>query len=218
MALLSEIFTIDYGNGFDLNKMETTTSGVNFVSRTAKNNAVSACVKKYKDIEPYEAGLITVALGGTVLTSCVQIKPFYTGQNVAILTPINEMTIQEKLYYCYCIKMNNFRYTTCGREANSTLKLLELPSPDDIPEWVKNTEIKDISYYKESLIHKEPFILDTKHWRHFKVNKIFERIEPCKSINAGDLEIGNDIWYIGAKKDENGTTIEMTRHADELKQ
>lgn len=71
--LLKDLFIIKYGVNLDLNKCEEVYDeneyGVNFVSRTSINNGVSARVKRIKDIEPQEAGLITIAGGGSVLST-----------------------------------------------------------------------------------------------------------------------------------------------------
>ena len=55
-----------------------------------------------------------------------------------VLEPKREMTFNEKLYYCMCIQNNAYRYSY-GRQANKTLKNIVIP--DDVPEWVKHTEI-----------------------------------------------------------------------------
>jgi hypothetical protein len=47
------------------------------------------------------------------------------------------MRLEEKLFYCHCIKMNAYRYQY-GRQANKTLKDIELP---DLPEWLKEYSI-----------------------------------------------------------------------------
>lgn len=50
------------------------------------NNGVDIKVGYVNDVEPFEAGLVTVALGGSYLGSCfIQEEPFYTGQNVAVM-------------------------------------------------------------------------------------------------------------------------------------
>lgn len=154
---LNSLFTLSYGTKLDLNKMEKTNKddAVNFVSRAAKNLGVSATVKKLENLEPYPAGLITVALGGSILSSFVQQDPFYTGQNIMVLTPIQSMTFQEKIYYCMCIKKNDFRYSTFGREANRTLK--ELKIPKKAPEWVNDK--KFVTHLQNKLI-KNVFLLN----------------------------------------------------------
>lgn len=148
MAKITDIFDFAYGNSLDLNKMNICDSNdsINFVSRTGKNLGVSARVKKIDKITAFPAGAITVALGGSILSSFIQPVPFYTAQNIAVLIPKKEMSFQEKVFYCMCIERNKFRYSTFGREANRTLKILEIPS--SIPAWVNE---KDFS---EELINK----------------------------------------------------------------
>ena len=140
---LNSIFDFSYGTKLDLNKMEqidkTSKDAVNFVSRTANNLGVAATVKKISGLEPYPAGVITVAFGGSILSSFVQQSPFYTGQNIGVLTPHKHMTLQEKIYYCICIKKNDFRYSTFGREANRTIKELKLPA--EVPKWVNDKKL-----------------------------------------------------------------------------
>ena len=88
---LDDIFDIEYGNQYDLNKLVVSEpanidNGVNFVSRTSKNNGVVANVQLIDGVKPYPRGLITVTLGGTyLLSSFVQSKPFYTAQNIKVL-------------------------------------------------------------------------------------------------------------------------------------
>src|SRR2546423_1856718 len=95
---LNEIFHIQYGNQFDLYKLETDeSSDINFVSRSRENLGVVCKVSRFNDIEPFPAGLITVTLGGSyLLSSFVQKGKFYTAQNVKVLTPKQEMSFNEK--------------------------------------------------------------------------------------------------------------------------
>jgi len=116
-------------------------SSVNFVGRSAKNNGVTSFVDEKKTVKPFNDGLITVALGGSILASFVQVKQFYTGQNIVVLSPREEMTINQKLYYCMAIRNNKFRFSAFGREANRTLKNLLIPSVDGIPEWVEGYDV-----------------------------------------------------------------------------
>lgn len=51
--------------------------------------------------------------------------------------------------------------------------------------------------------------LSTQEWKKFNISRTSEqpgllKIEQCKCGCAGDLEDGNDICYIGAKKNDNG--------------
>jgi len=143
---LNKLFGVEYGNKFDLNKMapaENYEDAIVFVGRSGTNNGVTAFVREYQDTEPYPAGLITVALGGAILSSFVQSRPFYTGQNIAVLRPPDKMGLAEKLYYCICIRANLHRYGAFGREANRTIKTLPVPVRTGKPNWVRSAH-KDV--------------------------------------------------------------------------
>ena len=136
---ITTLFHFSYGTKLDLNKMEIDNNGVNFIGRAAKNLGIVTKIKRIKKIEPMQSGLITVALGGSILSSFIQQEPFYTSQNIMVLTPIQKMTFREKIFYCLCISENRFRYSTFGREANRTLKDLELP--DKIPKFIYSKDL-----------------------------------------------------------------------------
>ena len=136
---LHNLFDIRHGSKLDLNKMTQCELGENsiaFIGRSNEDNGIVAFVEELNNLEPFESGLITVALGGSALSSFVQPLKFYTAQNIDVLKPKFEMTLYEKLYYFLCIEANRFRYSTFGREANRTLKNLLVPKMKFIPSWV----------------------------------------------------------------------------------
>lgn len=145
---LNTLFSVARGNKLDLNKMERCgpldSGSTVFVGRSAERNGFAAFVSRIDDEEPYAPGLITVALGGSALASFVQPRPFYTAQNIDVLTPLTQMSLDVKLYYCLCIEANRFRYSTFGREANRTLRDLELPSLDSVPAWVEGASTQSV--------------------------------------------------------------------------
>ena len=135
---LSELFNVVHGNGFDLNKMVCSSdkNAIAFINRSARQNGIAAYVEQKSSVDPFDPGLITVALGGSVLSSFVQPYPFYTAQNIDVLIPLSAMSLDEKLYYCLCIEANRFRYSTYGREANRTINSLAVPAREQVPYWV----------------------------------------------------------------------------------
>lgn len=152
---LNRVFTISHGNKFDLNKMGKCATGpdaVAFVGRSAESNGLTSFVDTVIGVEPFSQGLITVALGGSALSSFVQPRPFYTGQNIDVLIPIDpDMSLDVKFFYCLCIEANRFRYSTFGREANRTLKTILVPSLESVPSWVTGSTDNAITDLCEAL-------------------------------------------------------------------
>jgi hypothetical protein len=196
---VNDLFTLYQGNGLELMHIENSkSSGINFVSRTAQNNGVAGQVVKVDGIEPFPAGYITVALGGSVLSSFVQLKPFYTAFHIMALKPKRHMTLQEKLYWCMCIKANAYKYSY-GRQANKTLKNIELP--DTVPEWVYNTSVKPIKTDIKRSINKLTPLL----WKEFNLSSLFN-IKKCAAYDNDYFEDNGLIPYVTRTTQNNGVT------------
>jgi len=172
MIRLGDLFQIDKGNGFYLKDMKIG-GDINYISMSGENNGVSASVHKVDAVEPYSKGLITVAMQGTVLSTFLQPKDFYTSLHVAVLSPKINMTDREKLFYCSCIESNKFRYSY-GRKANKTLKDILVPSPDEIPSWVYEVEIPDYSNVTKPYLDEPTPALNVEEWKEFRLDELFE--------------------------------------------
>lgn len=133
---VSDLFSVEYGNGLELVSLETSKYGYNFVARGEKNNGVSAIVNNVIGERLFPKGCITVAVSGSVMESFLQPAPFYTAYHVMVLTPLNPMTDAEKLFYCMCLRANKFKYSY-GRQANETLASLQIPKLEEIPDEIK---------------------------------------------------------------------------------
>lgn len=155
LVKVSKVFDVHYGVNLELNKLEQHPNGINFVSRTSKNNGVSARVKPITDINPIEAGVLTVAGGGSVLETFLQPEKFYSGRDLYFLRPKTELSVEEKLFYCMCIRANKFRYNY-GRQANRTLKDLLIPATDQIPSWIYSSPSNLVKTWKQTL-NRQPF-------------------------------------------------------------
>lgn len=138
LVLVQDIFEIRYGHSLELNRLRRLSKaegGIPFVSRIMGNNGVSAYVAPIEGLPPTPGGVLSCALGGGVLSTFLQERPFYSGRDLAYLLPKLSFTTEELLFYCSCIWENRFRFSY-GRQANRTLKSLLVPSRDSIPNWV----------------------------------------------------------------------------------
>ncbi len=195
---ISDLFDVKYGVNLELSSCEKMDwkddKGINFVARTSINNGVVAKVAKIDDIEPQAAGTLSCAAGGSVLSTFLQTKPYYSGRDLYVLTHRKEMTINEKLYWCMAIKANAYRFNY-GRQANKTLKDIILP--DIIPDWVKITKINPVS---TGIAGFDIFNIDD--WKSYTMDSLF-RFVKGKRLTKADM-IPGYINYLGAISENNG--------------
>jgi hypothetical protein len=219
LVKISDLFDIKYGVNLELVNIEECNSSDNdsipFVSRTEKNNGVSAYVYRIIDVEANPGHTLSVAGGGSVLSTFYQPIPYYSGRDLYYLTPKREMNIAEMLYYAKCISSNKYKYSY-GRQANKTLK--DILIPKEIPFELKNK----LELYNDNLraiFTNEPLIksevdLNKNSWEYFNINEIFQ-LEKCKCSNASLLlNEGDDIFYVGAKKNNNGVMQKVEYEED----
>jgi len=192
LVKLSEIFDVIYGVNLELVHIEqctsTTENAIPFVSRTEKNNGVSAYVYEMIDVEPNPKHTLSVAGGGSVLSTFYQPKPYYSGRDLYVLIPKKELSVVEMLFYTKCISSNKYKYSY-GRQANKTMKDLL------IPKNVPNEIIKKLYSFKDNLekkLKQKPVIdkktrLDTNHWKLFPLLDLFT-ISGSKTTPKQELE------------------------------
>ena len=207
MPRVRDLFDVTIGHSLELNRMTLSReeTAINFVSRTTRNNGVSATVAPVDGLEPAPAGAISVALSGNgVLAAFVQPTPFLTGYHVAILRARRPMTDQEKLWWCTCITSNRYRYSF-GRQANRTVADLVLP--DDVPDWVAATLVPDLSGLRAPAI-REVVPLRTSDWRPFRYDDLFE-FAHGERVTKEQLKPGSTP-FLRATERHNG----LVYHAD----
>jgi hypothetical protein len=209
LVKISDLFEAKYGVNLELINLDqcnsTEKNAIPFVSRTEKNNGVSAFVYEMFNIEPNPAHTLSVAVSGSVLSTFYQPKPYYSGRDLYVLIPKKDFSTIEMLFYAKCISTNKYRYSY-GRQANKTLRDILLPKTPPTKLMNDLSAFKNVvsEKLKQSSILKKTFNLDTTLWDYFDIVKIFGKPEKCKCSNASDLLEGNDIYYIGAKKTDNG--------------
>ena len=196
---LTELFTVSSGTKFDRRRVILTPEphNINFIGRTGSLNGINAKCGTYKNTEPFSAGLLTVALGGTIGACFVQNKPFYTSQNVDVLIPlkcyVSKMTWNVKQFIASCIfyeSQNN--YLTFVRELNKHIKrdfVIKLPvTSSGQPDWqymdtyiAKLTALahKNVISLKQAKAKSAKLNID--QWGEFKISDILSRIPVKKT-------------------------------------
>lgn len=135
MVPIREIFEVSYGANLELNKMTVDPNGIPFVGRSERNNGVTARVVEIAGKVTNPAGSLSIAGGGSVLATFLQLEPYYSGRDLFYAVPKIDMSNDTKLFYCLAIRLNRYRFNY-GRQANRTLRDLLVPSVDAMPNWV----------------------------------------------------------------------------------
>ena len=203
LTSLHKLFQVKYGNSLELINLEQcskdTPNSINYVSRTEKNNGISAFVIKNEDIRENPANTISVAVGGSVLATFLQPQPYYTGFHILVLTPKIKMSQIELLFYCKCISSNKYKYNY-GRQANRTLKEIMIPS--EMPNDFKRITFDKISLPSSKPIIQKKFELHSENWRWFEIQELFE-IKKGKRLTKADM-IKGGTPFIGSIESNNG--------------
>lgn len=202
---IANLFDIKYGVNLDLNKLEQCLirdeESISFVSRTEKNNGISAIVKKIANILPNPENTLSVAGGGSVLATFLQTEPYYSGRDLYILIPKREMTQVEMLFYAHCISKNKYRYNY-GRQANRTLRSIKVPAK--IPDWVGKINSNIPVDFLDS-INSATIDLEMSKWQWFRYDKLF-KIERGRGPRVKDIQENGITPFITSIDKNNGLT------------
>ncbi len=133
---LHRIMIVDMGNGIDAIMTTNDNPKYNYVSRDSNGNGVVGFVDEISGEEPFPAGAMSLALGGSFLGSCfIQRKPFYTAQNVAVLQEKVSLSDHTKLFIATLIRNEcKIKYQAFGRELNAHFRkdfTIKLPVKHD---------------------------------------------------------------------------------------
>ncbi len=211
-------------------KMTPDEDGIPFVTRTATNNGVGGIVEPVEGVTPYPAGSLSIALGGSIGSTFLQTKEFYTSQNVAVLQPKSNLDSGILLFLARLIEKEcSKRFVAFGRELNKHIKrdfTIKLPLIEkDKPNWgIVESIVKDqiipqlpkkaqkvwLQKYDTKPQLQEKIKLNTQDWKWFSVENLFA-LEVTKGSTTDELTEGNEIPYIAAKHNNNGCEMMCAR-------
>lgn len=206
MIKIKDLFDKCMGTDLELNRQEqlppSHPEAVRYVSRTEKNNGVTTYIRRIAK-EPSPAHVLSVACGGSVLSTFYQDQPFYSGRDLYYLRPKVDLTPKEMLFYALIIKQNKYKYNY-GRQANRTLAELEIPSPDEIPSWVYEMEIPTFDDISEAKITEKIELPPVSEWKNFRYDELFD-IKKATGPKISEIKkTEGKIPYVSATAENNG--------------
>lgn len=171
MVQVQEVFEVFPGNDLVLSSLQFDRCGIPFVARTSKNNGVTARVALISDVTPSPAHSLSVACGGSVLSVFYQDAPYYSGFHIRCLVPKIDLNSVEMLAYATCLAANKYKFNY-GRQANRTIKYLDVPDPRTIRHLATNFNLnEDLS---TDALDPRPISLYERQWEYFRFDRLFE--------------------------------------------
>jgi len=131
-----------------------------------------------------------------------------------VLIPRKNLSPKEMLFYATIIYKENYKYTYSRKVTPKRLKETKIPDINKI-----SLNLNKVSIPKEPTdksFHNKVVNIQDRNWDWFACASIFDEIVKCKCSSATSLlEKGDDIYYIGAKKTDNGI-MEKVSMVDKL--
>ena len=202
MKKLEEIFDLWYGVNLELVNCEQVPNGIPFVSRQSIGNGIVGYVMPI-DKTPNPAHTLSIAGSGSVLSTFYHDYEYYSGRDVYIAKPKQELTKEQMIYYAYVIEQNKYRYSF-GRQANKTMKNILVPDIDELPDFVNKVSVLNCEFEKEPILN-EKIKLNTDNWKWFRYDEIFD-IKKGFYNKKPENDINGNIPFIGATFFNNGIT------------
>ena len=205
---IHKLFEVKYGANLELVHLDQCSkeheNAINFVSRTENNNGVSAFVIKSNEVTPNPKHTISVASGGSVLSSFYQEEEYYSGRDIYFLKPIVNLSKLEMLFYGYCLTKNKYKYNY-GRQANKTLKDILVPAK--LPEKFLSIDITNLNTLDKNKALALNKKLNPSSWAWFRLgdSSLFN-ITGSKTTSLLELsEFGNGSYpYVTTQATNNG--------------
>lgn len=187
---LTNLFEISMGSKLDFSKMTFDSPEISYVGRSAGfNGNKKVKVDLIEGVAPYEAGSVTVALGGSIGSTFIQDEMFYTSQNVSVLIPLKKhnMNKYHKLFIITILKYQfSLKFVAFGRELNRYIRnsiSITLPHDDHGNiEWdYMEDQIKQsINANREKIsgfLYNKVFYLsklENQTWISYKIDELFD--------------------------------------------
>lgn len=229
--LISEIYKSKSINKDDLTTASCSQNSIRYITRTGVNNGCELLADISKiDCEYIQEGN-AISIGDTTATCFYQSEKFITGDHMVIVRA-NWLNNIIAFYIITILNKEQYKYSygrafLMERIQNTIVKLPVLLNDDStpfideskkyskngyVPDWDKmENYIKSLKYKKLTTKNNKncSFGLNVEDWEEFFISRTDKQcglftIENCKCGSAGNLEDGNDINYIGAKKSDNG--------------
>ena len=214
--LISDIYKSKAINKDDLQIAANWKLGIRYITRTAENNGCELIADlSFIDNSFIQEGN-AITIGDTTATCFYQSEKFITGDHMVVVRAdwLNEILA---LYMVTILNKEQYKYSYGRAFLIDSLKkysdLGYVPDFDMMQQYIKTLHFKYLTTKNKRINIQKLKISD---WKEFYISRTYTQsglfeIENCKCGSAGNLDDGNDINYIGAKKNNNGVMRRVVR-------
>lgn len=209
---ISDLFDIYTGGDLIMGDIED--GNIPVASNSSENNNIATYTSVIEGRKLFNHNIsISIADRGK-FWSFIQPRDFYIGTRVkALVSKKNDLTTNQLAFVTTIINQESFKFSygqnCCHHLDDMQIKLPSLNIEDKIyvPDWqFMEDYIKSLHHKPLTTKNKQSSVYDLNlnDWKEFSLSSLFTKLESGKVSNACDLEEGNDIPYLGAKRDDNG--------------
>lgn len=211
---MDNIYTVfNIARGTRLTKREQVAGDIPFITAGSTRDGFKQKITNTAGLTLYQNS-ITIDMFGFVK---YRNYAFYCDDNIIVLTPKNSIHENALIYMSLFLQQQTAGQYDYGRQCRlKNIGNFEVPSVDEIPEWVYAITMPTFDDIIESKIQDKVELPPVNQWKDFKYPEIFNLVKgKGPSATEAKHEPGN-IPYIGASAMNNGITI-YSNHKPEHK-
>lgn len=223
-------------SGIDKNKLNCTPGKFPYITRSDSNNGANMFVTDCQQMKFKHDNANVITIGLDTQTCFYQPSPFYTGQNIQVLSN-NILNQYSALFVCTALKQQLKKFHWGGNGATlGRLYRTKILLPVDISgnpdfkfmeNFVKERQREKLNRYlayaeeeflqiKSSMASKQVEKLSNVHWEPFVIGEIFKTLVAGKSGGRNHFveDWNTGTAYIGATNKNNGVLSFVKFDAD----
>lgn len=200
MAYINEVFNISRGTR--LTKKDQKPGDIPFITAGSINDGFKQKISN-EGLTLYH-NVITIDMFGFVKYRNYY---FYCDDNIIVLSPKDELTNMEMVYFALCLAHQTEGKYDYGRQCR--LKNIEgftIPNKEEIPEWVYDMEMLTFDDIADAKNVEEIKLPPISKWHKFKYPEIFEMTRGKGGSATTAKNNPGQNPYVGASDDNNGVT------------
>lgn len=210
---IGDLFSVEKGTR--LTKTQMTAGDIAFVGASAMNNGITARIANREHV--FDAGAITVCYNGSVGESFYQDEPFWASDDVNVLIPKENLSVEACLFMLPVLREAGRRYGFTDKWRQEVMREDSVPLPstvDGLPDW------EYMSDYMTGVLEESSSIvgelcdvnlqdrrIDSSAWRTFAISDLFV-VQKGTRLTRADMIPGN-LPFIGATLENNGVTAHI---------